>query len=384
MRIALYYPWIYLRSGIERTILELTKRSKHDWTILTSRFEPENTFTGLRQKDVIKLRNIPVNRSYLSVLKAAITIAFQKIDMRDFDALWVHSEGLGDFITFRNHKKPIICFCHTPLKVIHDPYAQESYLKNNRFKRPIFKLFSFCFNLVDRLAWRNYRYVFCVSQEIKRRIIKARLTSPEKTEVVYRGVDIQKIRPAWTYQPYFLHPARIKWWKNIELSIEAFKEFRCRFPDFNLFRLIIAGQVDEGSRIYHQKLLNMCKEEGCIEIIPDVSEDRLDQLFKDSYAVLNTTLNEDWGLVPLEAMAYGKPVIAVKQGGPKESILDRKTGLLVEPTVAGFSEAMAALAKDKDLVLSMGKEARQHSLGYDWDNFISQIDSYMDSIKIAP
>jgi hypothetical protein len=43
MKVALYYPWVYLTSGAERTILELTGRSRHEWTIFTNRFEPENT-----------------------------------------------------------------------------------------------------------------------------------------------------------------------------------------------------------------------------------------------------------------------------------------------------------------------------------------------------
>ena len=365
-------------SSLNQPVLT-SRKSRHDWTIFTSHFDPEGTFSEFKGKNIVELKKIPVERSYLSVLKAATTIMLQKIDMSRYDALYVHSEGLGDFITFRNHAKPVICFCHTPLKVIHDPSACRAYLKNNRFKKPVFYLVSLIFNFIDRLAWKNYHHIFCVSREVQNRVLKAKLAQSRDMEVIYRGVDTQSIQPVWKYENYFLHPTRIKWWKNVELSIEAFKEFQER-SGFNGFKLIIAGQVDKGSKAYYQKIIDMCSVNPGIEIIKDPSEDNLAQLYKDCCAVLNTTLNEDWGLVPLEAMAYGKPVIAVNQGGPKESILHNKTGFLVEPTVKGFAEVMTLLANDKGLVLNIGKEARAHSLKYDWSNFINHIDEYLDSL----
>ena len=48
MKVALYYPWVYLTSGAERTILELTAHSRHQWTIFTNRFDPDGTFPGVR------------------------------------------------------------------------------------------------------------------------------------------------------------------------------------------------------------------------------------------------------------------------------------------------------------------------------------------------
>ena len=381
MKIALYYPWIYLKSGIERTILELTKRSRHDWTVFTSHFDPEGTFSEFKGKKIVELKKIPVDRSYLGVLKAAVTIIFQKIDMGQYDALYVHSEGLGDFITFRNHAKPVICFCHTPLKIIHDPCIRSVYLKNNMLKAPVFTAFSLIFNFIDRLAWKNYYHVFCVSQEVKSRALKAQLAQSKDMEVIYRGVDTQAMQPTWKYENYFLHPTRIKWWKNVGLSIRAFEEFKKANPDFKEFKLIITGQVDKGSNAYYKYILDMRKGGLGIEIIPNISEENLTGLYKNCYAVLNTTLNEDWGLVPLEAMAYGKPVIAVNQGGPKESIVHNKNGFLVEPTAKGFAEVMALLAENKGLVLDIGKEARAHSLKYDWSNFVNYIDAYLESIK---
>ena len=62
VRVALYYPWIYLTSGAERTILELSGRSRHDWVLYTGHFEPDRTFTGFRDRDVREVNSLSVRR----------------------------------------------------------------------------------------------------------------------------------------------------------------------------------------------------------------------------------------------------------------------------------------------------------------------------------
>jgi len=381
MRIALYYPWIYVKGGVGRTILEIKKRSRHEWTIFTSHFNRETSYPEFNDFEVIELKRVPVRRTYFAVLKAGITIFFQKIDLKNFDYLWVHSEGLGDFITFRNHQKPIVCFCHTPLKIIHDPFLRKIYIKNNPLKLPLFILACGFFRFIDRFAWRNYAYIFCGSKEVRERIIKAKLAPAEKIEVIYRGIDLDKICPTWVFEPYFFHLARIKWWKNIELSIEAFDFFQRKNPQFYNFKLIIAGQVNEENKNYYQRLLNLAKRNQSINIIPNPNEEQLHNLYRNCYAVLSTTLNEDWGFTVVEAMGYGKPVIAINQGGPKETVIDRRTGLLVEPNIKSYAMAMKILALNKDIVVEMGRQARLESLKYSWDSFVRRIDDFLDNLK---
>ncbi|MCX6723469.1 MAG: glycosyltransferase [Candidatus Staskawiczbacteria bacterium] len=384
MKIALYYPWIYLKSGAEKTILEMVKNSRHEFTIFTNHFEPINTYVEYNNLKIIKLADIPVERSYYKVCYAAFKIIAQKISINNYDALIVASEGLGDFIVFRNHcpKIPIICYCHTPLKITHDNITRQIYLDKHQFKKPFFIFFEKVFRFLDKIAWRRYAYIFCNSQEVKNRILKARLAPATNIEILHPGVDLTSIKPTWQYDNYFLQPSRIKWYKNTALAVEAFKKFYLENQDLRKFKLIIASQVDKASKPYYEYLLALSRDIENIQIISNPDDELYKNLFQNAYAILHTTFNEDWGIVPLEAMAYGKPVIAVNQGGPTESIIDKETGFLVNPNAQEFSKAMKTLAEDMNLTQKIGKNARTASLKYDWKYFVKRMDSYFDSLLL--
>ena len=242
MKIAIYYPWLYLRSGVERMMLELVRRSRHDWTIFTSHYNPEQTFPEFSDMEIVELTKVSVNRGYPPVSAAAVTILRQKIDLSHYDALVVSSEGLGDFITFRNHDVPVICYCHTPLKVIHDRFVREKYLNENpRMKLP-FIIFSAIFRFFDRLAWKHYKHVFCNSNEVNNRILSSGLAPNKKVEVLRPGLDVSQMQPTWVYEKYFVVVGRIKWWKNVELASESFSEFQRHNPEFSALQLTSTGE----------------------------------------------------------------------------------------------------------------------------------------------
>lgn len=380
MRVAIYYPWVYLRSGIERMMMELIERSRHDWVIFTSHYYPEQTYPEFRELDIVELSSVSVNRRFSAVSNAAVTILRQKIDLEGFDALVVSSEGLGDLITFRNHDVPVICYCHTPMKVIHDPFSRRVFLDDHRKMAPFFHLFSAMFKVVDKRAWRHYEYVFCNSEEVRRRIIEAGLAPAEKIEVLPPGLDSERMRPSGDFQKYFVVISRIKWWKNFELAIESFIEFKRRYSEFEDFQLQVVGQVEPRSEEYFDKLRQMAAGREDIIFKRDPSEEVLMDAYSSSYGLVYPSLNEDWGMVPLEAMGFGKPVIAVNQGGPSESVVDGVTGYLVSPKPSEFAEKMALIAGDQELARRLGQSGAEHVRRYDWDHFVTRFDRFLDSL----
>ncbi len=380
-RVALYYPWIYVRSGVERVILEIVRRSRHRYTVFTNHVNYAQTYPEFRElPNLVVLGRVPVERSFGAVLRAARTIAAQKLDLADCDALLVSSEGLGDLITFRNHAKPVLCFCHTPARPVYDPVYRASWLAAHPGARIPLALYSFVYRLVTRRAWRHYRRVFANSREVAGRIAAGRLCPPDRVEVLHPGVDVERIRPSFTCEPYFLCAGRIKWTKNVALAIAAFREFQRTRRDAGRWRLVIAGGVDEASRGYLAGLEERARERPGITFHLDPSTEELERLYDRASAVMFPSLNEDWGIVPLEAMAFGKPVLAVNRGGPTESVVDDETGYLLEPTAAAFAAAMARLAADPALGARLGRQAAEHVRRYSWEAFVRRLDEYIEDI----
>ncbi len=381
LKIALYYPYIHLRSGIEKTILEILKRSRHDWTVFTNLFEKNSTYSELNSfsSRIVQLKKISVKRSYFNTLLTAFTIFKQKLPLESFDILWVHNEGLGSLINFKNRGKPSICFCHTPLKIVYDKSLRTSYLAKNSHKLLFYLLFSSLFKLLDRKAFSLYEWCFCVSNEVKKRVVENRLFSESKIGLVYRGADLDKSSLNVNYGNYFFHPTRIKWWKNIELSIEAFRIFKSKCSGANDFKLVISGQVYPTSQSYYKKLLKLISSDRDIVFLVNPSQEQINDLYLNCLAVLSTTMNEDFGLTVLESFSFAKAVIAINRGGPSEIISNGRTGLLSDSSARNYAECMIKLANDKRNTILMGKSAREVIVKYGWGSFIKEMDNFLDN-----
>ncbi len=382
MRVATYYPWIYLKGGIERTILELTKRSRHDWTIFTSHYRPEDTFPGYADLDVKQIGSVSVRRNVLSVASACAKLLVQSGNWDGYDALMIHCDGVGNLLAMRAQGVPLLCLCHTPLKISYDPHARARWLRlfrPNLLTRGAVSLFT----RVDRLAWKRYQRVFCVSQEVQRRLLTAGVVSPERTQIVHPGVDLDGLVPTGAREPFFLIPGRIMWSKNIELGLRAFFEFKSRSEDeaVRQSRLVVAGTVDEKSQSYLARLRRLAEEREDVEFIVCPQDDELFDLYDRCTAVLYPPPNEDWGIVPIEAMAFGKPVIAVERGGPAESIVHGETGFLCPDNPTAWADAMFRLVTEPYFYDGLSRAARLRAQQYSWQSFADGIDGYLDRLS---
>ncbi len=379
LRIAIYHPWIYVKSGLERTIMEIFGRSRHQWTIYTSHYDRERTYPELQSMNVIEVNRVSVVRQYGAVIRGAMSIASIKLDLSGHDALVVCCDGLGSLINFRNHDVPVICLCFTPLRAVYDHEYRSRHVARVGMLRPLASLAELAWRAVDRIAWRYYRHVFCISDTVRKRVLGARLCRAEDIEIAYAGVASEKIQASDTCDRVFLVPGRIMWTKNVELAIDAFREFRNRHGRSD-FTLVIAGMVDQKSQPYLDTLRSMAAEISGISFSRDLTDGEMEALYRRCYAVLFTPFNEDQGLTPIEAGMHGKPVIAVNRGGPTETVVHEVTGLLVEPQASAFADAMARLACDPTLARRLGEAGLERSRLFTWGHFVDRIDDYLDSL----
>jgi glycosyltransferase involved in cell wall biosynthesis len=379
-RIALYYPWIYLTSGAERTILELTGRGRHDWTLFTNHYDPQATFPGFRDRRVVSLAPISVRRAIGPVARAAGRILTQRLPLDSFDALVVVCEGLGDLAVFRNARIPVICVCLTPLRaVFDDEYRTRAMATRTLAGRLAFSVAAGAFRAVDRLAWRRYQRVFCISEETRRRVVAGGLATPAEVEVLHVGLGVRGDRPSETFQPFFLIPGRVMWTKNIELGIAAFQRFRAAHPG-TPFRLVVAGMVDAKSRPYLERLRELAGGDPAIEFRLAPTDEELADLYRTCLAVIFPSFNEDWGIVPLEGMAFGKPVVATDRGGPREVVHPGIDGFLEAPEPEAFARRLAQLADDSALARAMGLRGFARAALFTWDRFSARIDGALDDV----
>lgn len=375
LRICVYYPWLYLTSGSERTIVEIARRSRHEISIVTNEYQPDATFPELQALNVTVLSRVPVKRTIGAVAVAAWSILRQRLDVRRYDALLVVCEGLGDLVALRHPDLPAFCLCLTPLRIAFDPEYRRAYFSG----RPILqstavRLGAAAFRMVDRIAWKRYRRVFPISAEIQRRIVSGRLAGPDRLQVLHPGVDTSRYRgsPVLRERIFFV-PGRIMWTKNLELAIDAFKRFKATAAATD-WRLWIAGIVDRKSTSYLDALRARAGSDPAVEFHVRPSDEWMVDTYRRCHATLFTAFNEDWGLVIIEAMAAGTPVIAFNRGGPREIVRHEVDGLLAEGTPEAFAAAMVRLVEERGLYDRLAGATESGAARFGWTPFVDALD----------
>lgn len=381
MKVAIYHPWIHLRGGGERVIMELAKRGKYSYTIFTHHYKPEETFEEFKK---LKVVNLAPESEIRGVLSRGLTFGFRyilpsKLPLESFDVFLVSTGGIAELIAYRNHEIPTYCYCHTPLRAVHDEDYVKTYMLKNKGLgfRLLFKLSKKFYSYIEKPTWKYFIKVFVNSNNTKNRLLNGRLVPEHKIKIIHPGVDTKKFKHK-SNEPFFFMPGRINKYKRQLLGIKAFKLFKKKVKGF---KLVIAGHVAPKDREYYELIKKYAEKVGDVEIKTNVSDERLADLYSRCYAVLFTAVNEDWGLIPLEANASGKLCISVAEGGPLESIKNGYNGFLVEANPEAFAKKMIEVAKMnvEEYVENCLKEAKK----YDWEVFAKKLESELNSTSIV-
>jgi alpha-1,3/alpha-1,6-mannosyltransferase len=257
-------------------------------------------------------------------------------------------------------ERPVLFFCHFP-DVLLTPEASRA--------SPAYRIYR---RRLDRNEEEGLRAA-------DRVIVNSAFTAAKVTEVfpglgrtltvVHPGVPMETVPQAPIPNVgdiVLLSVSRFDPRKNLELAIEAMAALRSRVsPDvFGRVRLVMAGGYDEslpGQVAVLQGLRDRAAALGVSKqvrfVLTPESEER-DRLLAGCRAVLYTPVAEHFGIVPLEAMAAGRPVVAVNHGGPTETVTHDRTGFLCPPDPQAFAGVLATLVTRLDVAEQIGSAAR--------------------------
>lgn len=200
----------------------------------------------------------------------------------------------------------------------------------------------------------------------------------ERMKVLYPALDMDKFSPP-RFDPVNVATApivslnRFERKKNIELLLEAYAMLlqpsdndKQRASSRPLPPLVIAGGYDirnVENVEYLQELKSLAARLSITDHIrfrPSVSDQERSELMQTALCIVYTPHLEHFGIVPLEAMYAGRPVVAVNSGGPKETIVHNVTGFLCDKTPEAFCRALQCLLDNPSRVVQMGKAGHEH------------------------
>ncbi len=339
LKVALLTGSLRNRGGVERVVLHQAKALKAD--IIAGRYNSNTTYEEFKKLNV---KTLISEKSSQRIGAFLLRHKFSKLKEK-YDFFIFHG---GVTLEAAKNNKPNLWYCHSPTRYLYDLYDDE--LKKQRgLKRRAFKKVTSYLRKRDQKNVRQINTIVVNSENVKKRVKKYYNRS---SDVVYPFVDLNKFK--WILQgDFYLSTARLDPIKRVDLLVRAFE----KMPDKNL---IIASSGPE-----YSKLKKMSENKKNIAVLGRVSDKKLIELYGKCIATFSVSYKEDFGMVPLESMACGKPCIATNTGGHKETIIDKKTGELINPeNIGNIVDAVKKMSPEnaKKMRKACEKRAEEFSL----------------------
>ncbi|MFH0870506.1 MAG: glycosyltransferase [archaeon] len=329
MRIAIFHDFFGTIGGGEKLVLELARGLGAD--IYTTHVDKKNLRKmGVGTTDMnvhIKSIGTPCRIPVLKQVHASWLFHKAKVRGYDFHIL----SGNWAIFAAKNHK-PNMLYCHTPVRMFYEAYDDFKKIAP-WYTKPFFTLWVKVHRALLERQLKHIQSVIANSENCRQRV-KDDYKMP--SVVINPPIKEYKFRK---YGDFWLSANRIYPHKRIELQLEAFR----KMPDE---KLIIVGGVTDGdhSNMYRKVLLR--NKPDNVSFLGEVNERKLAELYADCKGFITTSKDEDFGMNVLEAMGAGKPVVAMYEGGYRETVLDGKTGFLVKADVNEIVKAAKSIGKD--------------------------------------
>ncbi|HEY1074718.1 MAG TPA: glycosyltransferase [Patescibacteria group bacterium] len=339
LKVALVHDPLTVPAGAEKVLYEFHKIFPHA-PIYTPLYRPEK-FPEYRDVRVVtsSLNRFRFARNHHQLMIPLLPYFVEQLDLSEYDLILSDSSSVAKGVITRPESIHI-CYCQTPMRWAWmpqlDPRASSSLIR--RLAAHYLRLWDSA--TVDRVdVWLA---------NAKTSAARVKKFYKRDAAVIYPPVDIENVAVSTENDDYYLSVGRLVEQKRIDLIVEAAKKTGSKV------KIVGGGPLLE-------KLKSQAKRHKNISFLGRVSDQERDELYAHCKAFIFAS-EEDAGIVPIEAMAYGKPVIAFGRGGASETVLDKKTGLhFAEQTADSLAlaiEEFETLHFDAEYI---GKHAQQFS-----------------------
>lgn len=363
---------IYSLSSADHDFADL-RPFAHSHTVLD--FKPAKLFQSPwgRINQVIRLAD-------LARIRRRNAVVSDLIEKNGYDVLLAHPCQFENTPSILSQVKNFrtVYYCHEPLRLIYEqmpyrPYNQLEMSRRRLLNRidPLPSIYQATLRRNDARNIRKADKVLVNSQFIHESV--ARIYGVN-SQVSYHGVDHHLFQPQPVEKRHMLlSVGSLTPLKGFDFLIRAVGEL----PVTQRPVLVIASNFQNPpERSY---LVNLAQECGVrLELEGNVSDERLVELYNLAKMTVYAPLAEPFGLVPLESMACATPVVAVDEGGIRETMMHQQTGLLVQRDPVEFAEAIGWLLSNAKVAREMGANGREHvTRNWSWDRAITTLEQHL-------
>jgi len=302
MKVALVHDWLTGMRGGERC-LEVLCELFPDADLYTLVHDPGKVSPAIERRRIRTsfINRLPRAKEYYRYYLPLFPSAIERFDFSPYDLIISSSHCVA-----KGAKRPVgalhISYTYTPMRYAWDLYEEYFGGRSALFQAVAIPAVMAYLRRWDRRACRRVDHFVAISRHVAGRI---RRHYDREATVIYPPVDIERFRITREHRGYYLIVSALVPYKRIDLAVTAFN--RLRMP------LKIVGSGPEAARL---KALSG----PTVEFLGQRSDEELVSLYGGCRALIFPG-EEDFGIVPVEAQASGKPVIAYAKGGVTETVI---------------------------------------------------------------
>ncbi len=325
LRIAIVHDWYQDKGGAENVITSLLNiYPEADFFALVDFFNDAQREDVLNGKKVTYtfIQNLPFAKKIFRHYIFLFPLAIERLDLRKYDLVISSSHAVAKGV-ITGPDQLHICINYSPMRYAWDMYfnyREEHHLSG--IKEKVLSYILHKIRIWDVTASNRVDHFISISKLVQRRIEKYYRRS---SQIIYPPVDIDKYTLCEDKKDYYLTVSRLVPYKKVKMIVETFVK--------NGKPLVVVGEGTEYSEIVKLATDN-------IRILGYVEDKKVVTLMQEAKAFIFVPY-EDFGIVPVEAMSCGTPVIAYGKGGIKDTVVKDVTGVFFqEQTVDSLNKAL--------------------------------------------